>query len=116
MPSTNHLGVFVLALFVAGAILFVVGTMMRREREVPETVLETAAPPPALAAADDVRTEPEPEISLELRIDMVERLAIVGEPWCVEELERIRRDDPDEMVRDAADNALLVIASRPVSS
>ncbi len=100
MPSTsnNHFGIFILALFLLGAILFVVGTLLRRE----------TAPPLALAEAPS----PEAELDLELRIDRVERLAIVGQPWCVEELNEIRSDDPDATVREAADAALLVIAAR----
>jgi biopolymer transport protein ExbD len=106
LPSTSdHLGVFVVALFLVGAIVFVIGTILRRESPAP------VAGPEARLAVPEPAQEAEP--SLEVRVDRVERLAIVGEPWCVEELEAILRNDSDEVVRDAADAALLVIAARP---
>jgi hypothetical protein len=58
-----------------------------------------------VAGTDDV-------LAPELRVDMIERLAMIGEPWCAELLERARDSDPDVVVRDAADNALIVIAAR----
>ncbi len=79
-----------------GAIFFAVGTLLvRRER---------------LAREE----EPAAVLSVEDRLDMIERLVIVGQPWCVDELRGIRDRDPDPLVRDAADAALLVIGSRSV--
>ncbi len=76
-----------------GAIFFAVGTLLvRRER---------------LAREDAT-----PVFSQEDRFDTIERLVIVGQPWCVDELRAIRDKDPDPLVRDAAESALLVIASR----
>ena len=48
----------------------------------------------------------------EQRLELVERLVMVGQPWCVDELRTIREKDPDPLVRDSADAALMVIASR----
>ena len=50
--------------------------------------------------------------ALDLRLDYVERLALVGQPWCVAELETLRASDPDPHVREAADAAIIVIGSR----
>ena len=47
-----------------------------------------------------------------LRLDMIERLVIVGQPWCIEELERNFLTDPDERLRNAAEDAILVIKTR----
>ncbi len=46
------------------------------------------------------------------RMDMIERLAIVGQPWCVQALVQARAEDDDAQIREAADAALLVIGAR----
>jgi hypothetical protein len=51
---------------------------------------------------------PDPDV----RIDMVERLAIVGEAWCVETLELALREKRNPHVKNAAGNALIVIGAR----
>lgn len=79
--------------------MFVIGTLIARERA-PDVVMEESPARPA------------PLEGIELRIDTIERMAIVGQPWCVEELQEIRANDPSEMIRNAADDALLVIAAR----
>jgi hypothetical protein len=85
--------IFFVALFVLGAILFALGTLLvRRER------IAREAATPSMSQAD--------------RLDMIERLVMVGQPWCVDELRAILNNDPDPAVRDAADAALLVIGSR----
>ena len=93
---SNRTGLILLvAIFVLGAILFAIGTLLvRRERVTPE------------GAA--------PILSQEDRLDMIERLVMVGQPWCVEELRAMLNTDPDPLVRDAADAALLVIGARGV--
>jgi hypothetical protein len=84
--------IFVVALFVLGAISYALGTLMlRRERRLQEEPLV---------------------LNQEDRLDMIERLVMVGRPWCVDELRTILNNDPDQAVRDAADAALLVIGSR----
>ena len=98
MPRRLHSNraslILLVAVFVAGAILFAIGTLLvRREREA-------------------VVAEPALVLSQEDRLDMIERLVIVGQPWCVEELRSLREGDPDPFVRDAADAALIVIAAR----
>jgi hypothetical protein len=80
------------AIFVAGAVAFAIGTLLVRR--------------------DRIVREQEPPMPSEDRLDMIERLVIVGQPWCVEELRAILNNDPDPVARDAADAALLVIASR----
>ena len=46
------------------------------------------------------------------RIDMIERLAMIGEPWCIDALEQALHEERDARVHKAAENALLVIKSR----
>jgi hypothetical protein len=91
---SNRAGlIFLVAIFVLGAILFALGTLLvRRERRAQEDTT--------------------PILSREDRLDMIERLVIVGQPWCVDELRAILERDPDPLVRDAADAALMVIGAR----
>jgi hypothetical protein len=109
----NSPGVLVLvAAFLVGAVLFAFGTVLVRRSEVRVPAAESgiadrqAVPWTAeLAGTNEA-------LSRELRVDMVERLAMIGEPWCRDVLERACTHDPDAMVRDAAENAIIVIAAR----
>lgn len=111
---SNNAGTLVLvAAFVLGAVLFAMGTLLvRRERAA--TSADEAAAEPALAhvpwTAELAGTNE--VIARDLRVDMIERLAMIGEPWCVELLERACAQDPDVAVRDAAERALIVVAAR----
>lgn len=84
--SSNPLAAILATLLVAGAILWIVGAIVVRKADAWTNV--------------------------ELRVDMVERLMLVGQPWCVEDLMRMRESDEDPRVRDAADAALTVITAR----
>ena len=101
MLSTNPGTVLFAVLIIAGAMLYVIGTMLRRETTARVEDARAAAQAPAESIAD-----------VETRIDMVERLAMVGQPWCVDQLAKIRDEDPDDSVREAANAALMVIGSR----
>jgi hypothetical protein len=96
-----------LVVFVFGALVFALGTAMVRRPVVPTPSAPEAATPwtADLAGTNDL-------LHVSLRIDMVERLAMIGEPWCVTMLERAQAEDADQTVRDAADSALLVIGAR----
>lgn len=84
--QSNALAVILAVLLLVGAVLWTVGAMVVRRA--------------------DKQNE------LDFRLDMVERLMLVGQPWCVTDLEKIRTEDTDERIRDAAEAALLVISSR----
>jgi hypothetical protein len=99
--SSNPLALFLVVLFIVGAIAFVMGTMLARERRAPVAEVQSSAPSAA-----------EPVLDVAGRLDLIERLVMVGQPWCIEQLDTIRRDDPDESVREAADAALMVIGAR----
>ena len=45
-------------------------------------------------------------------MDLIERLAIVAQPWCVDLLTLALKEETDTVVRDAAERALLVIGAR----
>ena len=113
MLSSNTGALLIAGVFALGAILFAVGTAMvrrsRTARAAPRAGESILVLPPwtaELAGTNDV-------VARDLRVDMIERLAMIGEPWCVTLLERARARDPDASVRDAADSALLVIGARP---
>lgn len=74
--------------------------MVRREAEAQTPAVE-----------EDVVRVFSPE-DLEVRLDQIERLAMVGQPWCAEQLQREFLHDADERVRNAAEDALMVIAAR----
>ena len=84
--SSNPLAAILATLLVVGAILWIVGAIVVRKADAWTNV--------------------------ELRVDMVERLMLVGQPWCVEDLMRMRESDEDARVRDAADAALTAITAR----
>ncbi len=103
--SSNPLALTLVALFIVGAIVFVIGTMLSREREA--RVIQ-AQP----VAVQTVQTPAEPVLDVSGRMDLIERLVMVGQPWCTEQLITIRNEDPDDSVREAADAALMVIGAR----
>lgn|GEM_PF-3102355 len=116
MQSSSPGNVILLAVFAIGAIFFALGTwLVRRERAEKASLTSEDTPPAAAPAWDEWAREiggvDEP-IDRWTRLDMIERLAIVGEPWCVEMLERAREEDADASIRDAADSAILVIGAR----
>ncbi|HEY5340325.1 MAG TPA: hypothetical protein VIK27_04795 [Candidatus Aquilonibacter sp.] len=98
-----------LIVFAIGALFFTLGTAMvrRGSAALPAAPInESAAPWTAeLAGTGDL-------LHVSLRVDMIERLAMLGEPWCAAMLQRARLEDDDATVRDAADAALLVIGAR----
>jgi hypothetical protein len=110
LASTSPALFFFAVLFAVGALLFVSGTWILRAR----------------ATASRAHVEPEKRIelrwtqgfapaealSLDDRIDMIERLAMVGAPWCVETLELALREERNAYAREAAENALLIIRAR----
>ncbi|MDQ2865525.1 MAG: hypothetical protein M3R51_04810 [Candidatus Eremiobacteraeota bacterium] len=101
---------FLAVLFVAGAALFALGTWLARRR--PEAM---ASAQPAVSALLWTRsvTGSDEVLPAALRLDVIERLALVGEPWCVSALREAASEETDAQTRDAAERALLVIACRP---
>ncbi len=92
-------------LFFVGAALFALGTWLtRRTQQQPET-----SPGPITWTQQIAGPEPLP---WELRLDIIERLAIVAQPWCVDLLNQALKEETDPVVRDAAERALLVIGAR----
>lgn len=93
--SSNSGTTILLVVFLVGALLFALGTMLvRRERDTQQ------APPSGPV-----------EVDYFARID---ELLTRGDAASVKELEALRDRDADADVRDAADAALMVIASRRV--
>ncbi len=87
-------------LLATGAALYGLGTLLVRSanREPPA---EPGAQPwtAAVAGTDDA-------LDSATRIDMIERLALVGEPWCIAAIKAAAETDDDAPVRDAAARVL----------
>jgi hypothetical protein len=88
--------------FGAGAILFCLGTYMvvRSRNQKTEdgdavSALSAMAWTQALGVPSDVR------LDTATRIDMIERLELLGEPWCLAVLQKAALEDRDPHVRSA---------------
>src|SRR5512146_518374 len=112
LPSSNTAAFVFALMLVAGAALWVVGGRLSRLRAT--SAQPSTAPANMAVAAPWTRSVIESNESLDVatRVDMIERLAMVGQAWCVAVLQRALHDDRDASVRDAADRALLVISAR----
>ena len=105
LSSNPALEIFT-ALFLVGAALFAAGTWLTR-RQLPQT-----AAPPATAITWTQAVSGTDSLPWELRLDLIERLAIVGQPWCADMLTLALAEETDAVVLDAAERALLVIQAR----
>lgn len=108
MPRTlltnNPALVLFLALFVAGAALFVLGTWFLRASR--------RGAPTAEASWTYAVTQTPVELSRDERIELIERLAIVGQTWCMAVLREAAERDSDPVVTGAAERAVLMIGAR----
>lgn len=104
LSSNPALGIFA-ALFLLGAAFFAAGTWLTRR----QTVVPVATP--RITWTQDVANSDE-AFGAELRLDMIERLAMVGQEWCVDVLRRAREEETDLIVADAVERALIVIGAR----
>lgn len=115
-------------LFAFGVALFVVGGFIVRrepaivrpapegaEGESPRTkvfealgAFESGSLTWTRAFGDDERGS----LDVSTRVDMIERLAMIGEPWCVDTLRIALAEERNTDVHTAAENALIVIKSR----
>lgn len=87
--------------FIVGVLLFGISTsMLRSSRDESAPVIATAPAWPQLV--DDSLTG----AGRQLRLDMVERLSIIGEPWCVDVLRAAMAQERDATVRSAITDAL----------
>ena len=111
--------------FIVGAALFVVGTIILRriqERQdyysyqsEPDAPLSPIAPPePAkpvtlqwykIFTGDDSGVPNAPE-----RLDMIERLAMLGEPWCIDTLKQAAAEESDATISNAVRSALQALS------
>ena len=106
---TNNPALAILAVvFLIGAALFTLGSIVAsRARGTLQT--ETSSP---FAWTRGI-TEGNEVLSWEMRLDLIDRLAIVGAPWCADALRAALDEETDARVREPAERALLVIECRP---
>ncbi len=106
LSSNPALGIFA-ALFLLGALFFAAGTWLARRERVAPVSLPVAPITWTQAVANSDET-----FAPQLRLDMIERLAMVGQEWCVEVLQRARIEETDPAIADAIERALIVIGAR----
>ncbi|HUZ50397.1 MAG TPA: hypothetical protein VMW12_11795 [Candidatus Dormibacteraeota bacterium] len=107
-------------LLVAGAALYGLGTLLVRSAN-SEAPIEPGAQAEAGSAAGTGASAPstaravswtslvtgtDDALDSATRTDMIERLALVGEPWCIAAIKAAAETDDDAPVRDAAGRAL----------
>ncbi len=130
MHSSNPGYLILLVVFAIGACFFALGTWLVRRESAAARATATPQPPRQEAAEYPSRellavvAQPAGDawarelggfngpVDEPTRMDMIERLAIVGQPWCVLALVQARAEDDDAQIREAADAALLVIGAR----
>jgi hypothetical protein len=95
LPS-NSVFVALVVAFAVGAVVFGIGTSLLRGRRSDGP----SAAPWMAALGDEQAYEPDE------RIELIERLAIVAQPWCVELLTRAADEEGNARVRRAARDAL----------
>ena len=98
--STN-VDIAIAVAFVVGLLLFGIGTSMMRSLRVQNGNGNIASWP---RLVDESLADADPR----LRLDIVERLSIVGEPWCVDILRQAFKDENDAGVKEAISSVLAV--------
>ncbi len=96
--STN-VDIAIAVAFVVGLLLYGIGTSMLRSLHIQNGNGTTASWP---RLVDESLTNADRQ----LRLDIVERLSIIGEPWCVDILRQAMKDENDADIRSAISNAL----------
>ena len=87
--------------FAGGTLLYAAGKVYSRARSL---VPSDGGTPPAWIEAAGI--EKGGSCDAATRIELVERLTLVGQPWCVELLQTAQRDERDPSVRAAIESAL----------
>lgn len=90
--------------FVVGLLLYGIGTSMLRSTREPTPVIVTDQP--SLVTWPCLVDESLSDAGPDLRLDLVERLSIIGQPWCVEILKQALVQENDASVKDAVGAAL----------
>jgi hypothetical protein len=109
LPSTS-LEVLLGVLIAAGLLLFGIGTaMLRSTREAPQS---GGQPAPQIAQVQQPKwpclvDETLTQTDAPLRIDMIERLALLGNTWSRDVLQQAEAEERDPAVRRAIETALL---------
>jgi hypothetical protein len=97
VPSATWIAILVI--FAVGLLLLAISSAMFRS-------LREEVPVPARAAWPSLVDDSLADADAALRLDMVERLAIVNSPWSRDVLERANTEERDARVRAAIETAL----------
>jgi HEAT repeat protein len=96
--STN-VDIAIVVAFVVGLLLYGIGTSMLRSQRAQNGARKGVTWP---RLVDESLTDADPQ----LRADIVERLGIIGEPWCADILRQAIEQEDDAGVRSAITAAL----------
>jgi hypothetical protein len=96
--STN-LDIAIVVAFVVGLLLYGIGTSMLRSLRVQNGDRKTVTWP---RLVDESLTN----ANRNLRLDLVERLSIIGQPWCADILRQALEEESDGSIKAAITNAL----------
>jgi hypothetical protein len=103
--STN-VDIAIVVAFVVGLLLYGIGTSMMRSMRAQTGNGKTSA---WTQLVDESLKDADPQ----LRLDIVDRLSIIGEPWCVDVLRQAFKDENDAGVKAAISSALGIPHSPP---
>jgi len=100
-------------LLVAGAALYGLGTLLVRSANneiTPEPQTKSEVGTAGAVSWTGAVTGTDDALDSATRIDMIERLALVGEPWCIAAIKAAAETDGDAAVRDAASRILRALS------
>jgi hypothetical protein len=105
LSSSETIGLFGI-IFVIGAIMFGIGNRLLRGRDDQRVLAWTLA----------LGAPPDQPLDVETRLDVVERLALLHEPWCIDALRAASLEERDEAVAAAIRRALDSAKNPPVTA
>ena len=107
--SASHSGILT-AVLIAGVMLFIVGSIFLRDKQ-------TAAAEATIAQwVQSIGYDEEAPVDAAARIEIVERLSLLGEPWCLETLRAAEREEQDPAVSRAISKALSALLPEVLGS
>jgi hypothetical protein len=95
----TNVDIAIVVAFVVGVLLYGIGTSIMRSLRVQDGSLNTVTWPQLV---DESLVNADPA----LRLDIVERLSIIAEPWCADVLRQALKEENDARVKSAIADAL----------
>jgi hypothetical protein len=96
---STSVDIAILVAFVVGLLLYGIGTSMLRSQRAQSPNVKAVTWP---RLVDESLNDADPQ----LRLDIVERLGIIGEPWCADILHQAMEQEDDAGVKSAISSTL----------